>query len=361
VVIALLAALAAAAPVLCDPLAAATVLAEARIEERRAPVSHPELLPGLARASSRATSDLRLALADLCSGAGSLSLAAGDAYEGPSFSAYTTLLTRSERRDCVLYQRTVAISVATSEGAAPVYSLRGYLPLTLTPSGDCTAVATWRDERVLAGQAGPVRLVLASTWEGGTRSHSEVLVRTATAQGWVEQTLLAPAPPRLLGAFDGATIALVDAGEESWIVASGDRRADGGTCVPAGDQAVWRWQSGGWRAERGRDALGLLASRGLWRHAGDDGWLLIVTQADEEDADKLATRVARIARHTPVGLTEMPSAWFPLLNAGFVVAAPAPFATEAEARAARRAWAYRRRRTYVKQAWEAPDPCAETP
>ena len=62
----LLAALANAAPVECDALEAAALLAEAHIEESRAPVSHPELVPGLALASARAETDLRAALSDLC-------------------------------------------------------------------------------------------------------------------------------------------------------------------------------------------------------------------------------------------------------------------------------------------------------
>jgi NAD(P)-dependent dehydrogenase (short-subunit alcohol dehydrogenase family) len=72
----------------------------------------------------------------------------------------------------------------------------------------------------------------------------------------------------------------------------------------------------------------------------------------------VARRKERLERrHPDTDLLVLPSAWFPGLNAGFIVATTAPYATEADAKAARAAWRPKMQ-TYIKKAWTAPDPCA---
>jgi len=349
-----------AAPVECGALDAAALLADARIEERRAPLTHPELIPGLALASARSGVELREALTDLCAGDASLSLAPGDRWEGTGWSAHTFLLTRGEQVGCTLFQRTIAISVGVSDGTAPRYALRSRLPVTRTPVGDCATAPTWREEQVLAGSGGPVRLVLASDVEDGHRLHSEVLVRRASPEGWSEQLLVEPAPARLLSGGDGPRFDLTERFEDDWVVAHGDRVGTGASCRAVPGQTVWTWSDaqGRFVGHVERDALGLLASRGLWRLAGEDGWMLLLLQEDEAETEKIAWRQRRLERTSPEPLHVYPSAWFPGLNPGFLVVAPAPWADKASADAARgrgRRW----RASYVKRAWEAVDPCAE--
>ena len=349
-----------AGPVECDALGAARTLAEARIEEHRAPITHPELIPGLALASPRTGVDLRSALTDLCSHTASLSLVPSDVWQQAGWSAHTFLLTRSEQVGCTLFQRSIAISVAIADGAAPHYSLRSRLPVTRTPVGGCPTVPTWREEQVLADAEGPVRLVLATDLEGGQRQHSEVVVRRASREGWTEQVLAEPAPDRLLDGGDGPRFDLTERFENKWVVVHGDRSGTPGACEAVPGQTVWAWDATAhrWAAHTGRDALTLLASRGLWRLAGQPGWMLILMQEDEDDADKLAWRRRRLDRVSPQPLYTLSSAWFPGLNPGFLVVTPGPWATRAEAEAARssgRKW----RRGYVKRAWTPPDPCSE--
>jgi hypothetical protein len=345
-----------AAPVVCDDLAAAELLAEARIEEARAPLSHPELIPGLALASPRTDAELRTALTDFCADRGTVSLAPAEQWASADWSAHSFLLTHSEMRGCMLYERTLALSVGVKTGVSPKYSLRDRLPLTRTPVGDCAAPPAWRDEEVLAGSDGPVRLVLVRDHEGDVIVHSEIAVRRATAEGWTQQVLVEPAPERLLGGDAGAIVELTERYEEKWVVQHGDRTGAPPACAPISGQTVWT-PGVGWQAHTGRDALQLLAARGLWRLAGEDGWFLIVAQDDEEDAARLALRTRRLQKRTTEPLHVFPSAWFPGLNAGFLVVTPPPWPTEAEAEAARDRWGPRSR-AYVKLAWEAPDPCA---
>lgn len=348
-----------AAPVQCDALEAARLLAEARIEERRAPVTHPELIPGLALASARTDIDLRTALTDLCD-AGAISLVAGERWEGTGWSAHTFLLTRTQQAGCTLFRQTIAISVGVAENTAPRYALRARLPTTRTPVGDCPTLPTWREEEMLAGQGGPVRLVLAQDIEGGSRTHSEVLVRRAGPEGWTEQVLMEPAPARLVDGGEGPRFDLTERFEDKWVVAHHDRVGTGDDCKPVAGQTVWTWdpEDAKWTAHSQREALGLLASRGLWRLAGEDGWMLILAQADEEDRDKIDWRMRRYERKSPEPLDVLPSAWFPGLNPGFLIVAPAPWSTRDEADDAR-SRAPKWRRAYVKRAWTMADPCED--
>jgi hypothetical protein len=346
-----------AAPVVCDDLAAAGMLAEARIEEARAPVSHPELIPGLALASPNTDPELRAALGELCEGGGSLSLSEAETWAGPDWSAHTFVLTRSETRGCTLYDRAIAITVGVRPGATPRYALRSRLPPARTPVADCASVPLFRDEAVLDGVDGPVRLVLITDHEGDEVVHAQVAVRSASPEGWSERVLMDPAPQRLVDGGDGPDVVLTDRFEDKWVVAHGDRAGSGPACRAIPGQTVWTADDG-WVAHSGADALAMLASRGLWRLAGDDGWFLIAAQDDEEDAVRLDARVARLESRNGADLTVLPSAWFPGLNAGFLVAVRGPFPTEDEAAAARRAW-WPRAPAYVKRAWAAPDPCAE--
>ncbi|MBW2256205.1 MAG: hypothetical protein JRI25_16640 [Deltaproteobacteria bacterium] len=359
-VITLLALAAHAAPVQCNALEAARILAEARIEERRAPVTHPELIPGLAMVSARADADLRTALADLCEEGATLSLVPGDRWEDAGWAAHTFLMTRSEMAGCTLFKRTIALSVGVATDTSPRYRLRTRLPVTRIPVEDCATSPTWREEQVLAGQDGPVRLVLVMDVDDGRRVHSEVVVRRASPEGWSEQVLLEPAPSRLMDGGAGPMLALTERFEDKWVVAHLDRTGAPPDCEPIPGQKVWTWSDpdGRWVPHTGRDALGLLAQRGLWRLAGDDGWMLLLSQEDEEDAEKLAWRKRRLDRTSPEPLHTLTSSEFPGLNPGFLVVTPAPWPTRAEADLARTK-ATKWRRSYVKKAWTAPDPCAE--
>jgi hypothetical protein len=341
-----------AAPVRCHPDAATELLTEARILETRAPVTHPELVPGLALASATATPDLRDALVGLCTPDAALGVAVGDRWDAAGWSVHTVLLTASEQEGCTLVQKSIAISVALGSGG-PRYGLRSVLPGTTTPVGaDCEAASTWREERIVAGAEAAVRVVLVvHLGEQGMR-HSEVLARRATRDGWVEQRLASPAPARLLEDGDGPTFSL--AGD--WVVEHGARSVDGETCVDLGGTRVWTPEQVGWTEHTGREAVAMLAERGAWRVAGDDGWLLIVGQSDEDDRAVLENRRARLQRRTEEPLYILSSASLPGLNPGFLVIAPAPWPVRALADDARLAWPHRAR-VYVKRAWEAADPC----
>jgi hypothetical protein len=74
----------------------------------------------------------------------------------------------------------------------------------------------------------------------------------------------------------------------------------------------------------------------------------------------VSSRMDRLRRRDGDTLYMLDSADFPELNGGFVVVAPAPWPTEAEARRARGRWK-RSALAYVKSAWRAPDPCGGTP
>ncbi len=357
VILFLLLSVAQANRVQCDALEAAAVLAEARVDERRAPISHPELIPGLALASARTGTDLRAALADLCDDEANLSLTRSDRWDDAGWSAHAFLLTRSETVGCTLFQRTIAISVGISDRAAPRYRLRARLPVTRTPVGDCPTLPTWREEEILGGEGGPVHLVLATHLEDDELLYSEVLARRASPDGWSDQRILEPAPPRLVGGDRGPRVTLTERYEDKWIVVHGDRTSAPPECEPIPGQTVWTWGGDAWEPHAGREALRLLAKRGLWRLAGEDAWLLILHQADEGDRERLEWHTERLQRGSPEPLHLFSSAQLPGLNPGFLVVAPAPWPTEEEAREARPR-APRWRRSYVKQAWTAPDPCA---
>lgn len=348
-----------AAPVVCGDADAAQTLTEARIEEARAPVSHPELIPGLARSSERTGEELRAALADLCAPGGTLALTEAERWQGPDWSAHTFLLTRGEMRGCTLSERTVAITVGVRVGEKPYYALRSRLPPTRTPVGSCDSVPRFREEAVLDGEDGPVRLLLVTEHEGDEIVHAQVVVRGATPEGWSEAILVDPAPPRLLDGTSGPVLELTDRLEQKWVVAHGDRTGMPPGCQALPGQTVWTPEDG-WTAHTGREALRLLASHGLWRMAGDDGWFLIVAQDDEEDVERLRARAERLEERSGKSLLILPSAWFPGLNPGFLVATLPPFASEEEAKAAHKRW-WPRRQAYVKRAWTAPDPCLPAP
>ncbi len=233
-----------AAPVVCDAADARSLLEDARIPEHRAPVTHPELLPGVALASDRTDPALRQVLTELCTDTESLSVAANDAWSGANWSTHTFLLTASETDGCRLVQHTVAISVGITEEEDPVYSLRGTMPDTVTPIGVCPTLAQWRDETIIGGQSSAVRLILALDQQGDDVVGSHVIVRRASPSGWTEQTLMSPAPPRLLGGFEGPSIRLADGDEGKWVVASQGRVGSSAEdCQATGGQTVWRWKA----------------------------------------------------------------------------------------------------------------------
>ncbi len=320
-----LAAAASAAPVVCDPAEAARIIEDARIDLARAPVTHPELVPGLARGAADA--ELSRALEALCAPGGALSVAPGDAWG----SAYTVVATRAEERGCSLAQTRVVLSVGIEAGGAR-WTLLDRPPTESTPLGDCDEPTSWREERVLAGDGGAVRVIEIVDRRGDEVVGSAIEARRASPTGWSRQTLRSPAP-------EGPSLHLgrTRAGEPL-IVA----------CEVGAGQTLWTWSDGGWRETSGRDALLTLALEGQIRLAGDAGWMLILAQDDEVDADLLGPRKRRLERRDPEALHVFSSSELPGLNPGFLVIAPAPWPTEEGARAARPRW---RRGAYVKQAW----------
>lgn len=354
-----------AAQVQCDPLAASGLLSDARIEEARVPLSHPELVAGLALASPETPPDLRAALSDLCQGVGpaggpTLSVAPGPRWEEPTWSAHALSFTRTEQRGCSLYGRTVTVSVALAEGRSPRYTLMYRSPVTRTPVGDCADSPLWREERVLGDGTGAVQLYSVKDLDAGKVVHSSVRVRRATPQGWAEQVVLEPAPAHLLGGVDGPQVTVAGTSDEPWVVIHGSRVTVDGACQARGGQALWRGlPDGSWSYHEGRDALALLASRGAWRLAGDDAWMLVLAVQPEEDRAKAEVKAGKLARSLPPGeaLQVLPSSSLPALNPGFLVVVPAPWPTEAEARKALQTWRDVPSGAYVKQAWEAVDPC----
>lgn len=232
--------------------------------------------------------------------------------------------------------------------------------MTRTPVGDCATLPAYREERVIDGAEGPVRLVLALDREGDRITHSEVLVRQAAANGWREQVLIEPAPARLLAGGDGPLVEIAERHEDKWIVAHGDRKTTDGVCVPLGGQTVWtRNGEARWQPHTDRDALRLLASRGLWRFAGDDGWMVFLAQAYESEIALLEPRRDRLQRRSAEPLMLLLSSSFPELNPGFSVVTTAPWSSEEAARAERKQ-SFRVMRAYVKRAWRAPNPCSNS-
>ena len=317
------------------------------------------LSPPLALASPGVEGALSQALTALCADGGDLSTGAMVHWEDPAgWSAHSLPLLRSEQRDCALYEERIVVSVGIQPGSAPVYRLQASLPPTQTPIGDCQAPARSASETVVDGDDSAVRLVLQTVREGEAVIHSRLAVRRATPTGWREQILAEPAAPRLLGGFEGRKWSLAQHDDEWLVVASQGRTGTAAACVAEGGQTVWTWSGEHWTPHSGSTGRTLLAQRGLWRHAGDPGWLLILVQRTEDDADLLRPTMNRLQRHNPSPLLTLHSSDFPELNAGLVVVSPPPFADEASARAAGADW--RRKTTqYVKRAWPAPDPCQE--
>ena len=351
--------LAVGAPVVCDPDVAASLLVDARIDERRAPVTHSEMLPGLALASASVDSALRAALHSVCVESESVSIAPAESWEDAGFSAYTYRVTGTDTVGCALVQRTVTVSVGVRGDESPTYVLRGVSPVTTTPIGDCETVASWREEMVIDGDNDPVRLVLVIDRTRNDVRGSQVVIRRATPNGWTEDLLMSPAPERYVGGASGPLLTLAETGDgDAWVIAHADRDVRGDVCLPVQGQTVWRrGEEQSWTPTRGREALALLARRGLWRFAGSDGWLHIVVQDDEGNEEVLAYRATRLGLRYPEPLRPYASSDLPGLNPGFTVMAPAPFATERAARDARRSWRSMHRH-YVKRAWEQENPCA---
>ncbi|MEZ4235013.1 MAG: hypothetical protein R3F59_02395 [Myxococcota bacterium] len=353
-----LAAAALAAPVVCEPGEAARLVRDANIEPTRVPVTHPWLVPGLARASQAAAA---AAVAQECDAGGELVVQRGDQYEGAGWSAYMVVLSRVELEGCSLVHHRVPISVGIGPEEQPHYTVGEPLPEERTPlDASCPDPAVWREQTVIDGENTAVRLVLVVDHAGDQVTHSHVAVRTASPAGWEEQVLVTPAPPRLLDpAAAGPLLRLAPTPEgDVFVVASQDRAL--APCRALGGQTVWRHAPGGWVASEGRDALRLLAEHALWRYAGDDGWLLILALDDEEDEDLIDPRIRRLQRRDPEPLMKLHSGDFPGLHAGYVVVTPAPWPTEALADAARGRWR-RSALAYVKAAWRAPDPCVPPP
>ena len=358
----LLAAVANAAPVVCDPVQAQALVAEARIDERRAVLTHPWLVPGLARAAPDTDPDLRAALDDVCAGDGQ-TVQAGPSWQGAAWSAHSLRLSRAEVRGCTLFEQTIALTVGRRDGQPPRYVLQDRLPWSRTPIDDCPLAAAWREEQVLAGEGTPVQVVLAVDREGEAVRHSEVRLRRATPAGWHDVRLEAPAPPRQLGGFDGPQWQVVPLEEDWAVVASAARSGSAEACQPAGGQRAWTWRctgsapgSCGWTAHDRDATRSLLARAGQWRLAGDDGWFVLLAQAEDDQEETLTARQRRLERRLGVELLRLPSGRFPGLTPGFLVVTPPPLATREAAVQARDDLG--RARAPVKRAWIAADPCA---
>lgn len=348
-----------AAPTVCDPGQAAQLLDDARIDERRAPVTHPELMPGLALASEASDADLREVLGALCADSESVSVAPAESWEDAGFAAYSYRVTGSQTVGCALFQSTVTVSVGVQPDQAPTYALRSESPVTSTPIGECETQAKWREESVIDGEEDRVRLVLVVDRTRAGVQDSQVVIRTATPHGWTEDVLLSPAPERYVGGESGPVLTLAETGEgDVWVVAHANRVVGDASCLVVPGQMVWQWDGAAWTPTDGREALALLGRRGLWRLAGSDGWLHIVVQDREGQEDVLAYRTTRLGRRYSEPLRTYLSSDLPGLNPGFLVVAPAPFATEEAAKDARKSWRSMHRH-YVKRAWTQPDPCAD--
>lgn len=344
-----------AATVVCDPAEATRIVEDARVDPRRAPVTHPWLVPGLARAQQDPAVARLLAAA--CAPGADLVVERADQWEAPSFAAYELVVVRIEEEGCSLVRRRAGLTVGLGPDG-PVYRPGRDLPDESTPVGACPDPARWRDERVLAGAGGPVRLIRVEDHEGDAVVHTHLAVRRATRTGWTEQVLLDPAPPRTVDPrADGPRVALLAARDgQPLVVATHDRRRTDGACAPLPGQSVWHvGVDGSFVAETGREAAARLAREGAWRWTGEDGWFLVVGQDDEEDAALVEPRRRRLQRRSREPLRMWRSADFALLTPGYVFVAPDPWPTADQAEAARAG----RTAAYVKRAWVAPDPCTE--
>jgi hypothetical protein len=341
-----------AASVVCDPAEARRILEDANVDELRAPVTHPWLVPGLAR--SVASPEVAAAIGAVCQGGGDLSVERADQWEDVGWAAYALVLTLAERDACGLVHRRVPLSIGISDGVAR-YSIRGELPDERTPLEGCEEAAVWRSEETVDGDRSPVRLVSVGDHRG-EQVERHLVARRAGPEGWTDQRLLDVTPPRLLDPrASGPVVRLARTrGGEPWVVSSHERRGPG--CVAVGGQVVWRWVDGRWERSEGREALAWLTREGLWRFAGDDGWMLILAQDNDRQEALLEPRQRRLQRLVSEPLLRLESADFPKLNPGFYVLTPAPWATAAEARAARAQWDIPS--SYIKRAWVAVDPCA---
>ena len=227
--------------------------------------------------------------------------------------------------------------------------------------GDCTEVARWVDDQVLAGADGPVQIVLEALREGGQVHHSSIKVRRATPEGWHEQVLIEPAPDRLLGGFDGPLVRLAGSGDDWVVVASANREGSPESCTAIPGQQLWQWHDSTWRATDGRDALGELTRRGLWRLAGEPAWMLMLAVRTSEEQDNAQARVERLQLRRPEHtLLVLDSGDFPLLNPGYWIVTPRPWGSFTLASDERRRWG-RVAQAYIKQAWPAPDACPQDP
>lgn len=340
-----------AGPVVCDPAEALRLLDETGIVAARVPAIAPSLLPGLARA--QATGEARSALDVVCEDPTSVSVSTMDRWDDGTANATLFAISTSRVEDCVVRQQTVRLSVGVRGDDPLALRVLPSPPDTLTPVGSCaTETTAWRDETVLAGEDGSVRVVLQQDHDD-ERSSSRIVVRTALATGWREQVLLEPAPERLTGGVRGPEVTLVEGGRP-WIVFHHDREAD---CTPVAGQTVWSLHGDRWKPRTGRDALGRLADRGLWRLAGDPGWFLVVAFDDPSDRALLDARTRKRQHLVDEPLRLRESGAFPLLNAGFLFAAIDPWPTEEQARAAQRAWP-RKTGAMVRQGWNVtPRPC----
>lgn len=339
-----------AGPVVCDPERARALLEETGVPADRVPVIAPGLLPGLLRAQTEGPT--RALLDALCVDPESASLSAREVWETARFSAYTFDLARSRMDDCAIVSRSATLTVGVTGSGELETAVLSESPPAVQPIGACPAEVRYREETVVAGSEGPVRLVLQVDVEGSERD-GRVLVRRATPNGFVETTILDPAPGHLLGGVGGPQVTLTTE-EDPWIVVH--HATEGEPCRSLPGQEVWIWLGDRWEPHQGRAALGRLADRGLWRLASDDGWFVVLAQDAPSDLSLLQARVRKRRPLTEERITLRESGSFPLMNAGFLFAAPDPWPTREGADAFLARWP-RKTGVYVRQGWTARPAC----
>ena len=368
-----------AAPVACDPAAAAAIVEEARIDRRRVPFSHPELIPGLALADPDAPPALREALGVACAGEGSLSIRLEDRYEGPGWTAHAFALTRSTSDTCATVTATTLLSVATRDDGTVLWRHLAERPAEVAPHPGCDQGARWNEPAQVVDTVGAasLRVLRACATGGGAAGKrcpggvvvDEVLVaRLASADGWHEQVLAAPAPPSVTSPEDpfapGARWEVVQTdvapdGDLPWVVAHHDRTFQDGRCTPHPGPTVWRWR-GEWIPTGGREALGLLGRAGLSRMSDQPGWWLVISQ--DWVTERRRFQAWQQAWPSSYGgpVYEVESVLLPRFNAGHVVLVADPWPDDDDAFAALRALTPRGR-AYVKPGWDVVDACAARP
>jgi hypothetical protein len=318
-----------AEPAVCDPVEALRLVDEARVDPVRAPLTHPGLVPGLALAGRHVDPALQAALAGLCSTKASISVSEVDRWEAMDWAAVSLAVVRTETRGCSLVERSIIISVGIGQ-ETPRYRLMGRRPMASTPIGACTEQARWWSERILDARGGVQLLAVGEA--GSAKPHTELVVRRATPDGWVQH----PISPEVV---EGAHLAKVQ--EDTLVVLP---PAAGCGTTPS---SVFTWQESSWTQHSGRDAAHQLIVGGLWRELGVSGWVVVLSSDEGGSAELIEPRRRRIQRRWQETLFVYEAGSLPGLERGGLVVAPRPYLAASDAEAVRRG------RAVVHKAWDA--------